>query len=125
MTDLAELAMEGVPIIAEHYDKVTDPLQDKAKQGYHKVKTMRNRKGQVVEEESDYDSYEYDGPPRRSQTEGQDRRRRSGSRRRSGRDDVVEERRVIKTTGSGRAKSVGRDDYYVRKGGRGEWRKGK
>ena len=123
MADLAELAMEGVPLVAEHYDKVTDPLKDKTKQGYQRVKTMKNNRRRQTND-SDDDSYEYDGPPRRAQTEGRDRRRRSGSRRRSGRGDVIEERRVVTTTSGGRAKSVGRDDYYTARGGRGDRRKG-
>ena len=118
MADLAELALTGVPIVTEHYEKVYDPVKNKTKQGVEKVKKMRNNRG-GYEEEDDFDGYEYDGPPRRAQTDG----RRSDSRRRSGRGDFVEERRVVKTSG-GRAKSVGRDGYGSRNSGRSDRRRG-
>ena len=119
MADFAELAMEGVPLAAEHYDKVYDPLKDKTKQGIQKVKSMRNNNtngGYSSEEE--YDEYDRYGPPRRSQT---DRRRRSPRddfrddyrRPRSGRGDVVEERYAYSKS-NGRAKSAGGDRGYRR-----------
>ena len=124
MTDLAELAFTGVPFVAEHYDKVTDPLANKTKQGFSKVKGMTfnqngnqngGRGGYRSDTESDYE-YDRYGPPRRSQTERRRPRSRDddyGGRRRGGRSDVVEERYAY-SKGNGRAKSVGRDDRYGR-----------
>lgn len=122
--DFAELAFEGVPLVAEHYDKVTDPLTAKTKQGYQKVKQMRERRrgggGYESETESDYEEVDRYGPPQRSQTSP---RRRSkddyDDRRRSRRGDVVEERYAYSKS-NGRAKSMGRDDRY---GGRDSQRK--
>ena len=110
MEDFAELAMEGVPIVAEHYDKVYDPVKDKTKQGIQKVKEMRNNRGDRYESEEEYDEYDRYGPPQRSQT---DRRRRSPyddyrPRPRSGRGEVVEERYAY-SKGNGRARSMGGD----------------
>lgn len=127
MADLAELAMEGVPLVAEHYDKVYDPLKDKTKQGIQKVKKMRERRstqGGGYESETD-EEIEYDAPPRRNYTEPI--RRRSppaDDRRRSRRDydDVVEERYVYRGPNKDRAKSMGRDGWNA---GRGDGRKGK
>ena len=124
MEDFAELAMEGVPLVAEHYEKVYDPLKDKTKQGIEKVKTMRDRRRGGYESETD-EEIEYDAPPRRNYTEPT--RRRSpprDDRRRSRRDydDVVEEKYVYKGPNKDRAKSMGRDGWS---GGRGDGRKGK
>lgn len=120
-SDAAELLLEGVPLVAEHYDKVYDPLKDKTKQGIQKVRDMRDKRSRGYESESD--EYDYDGPPaRRSTTGGGGSRRdpRDYDRRRplSRYDDgfVVEERRHAK--GPPRAKSMGRD-------GRGDRREGK
>lgn len=116
MADLAELAMEGVPLVTEHYDKVYDPIKNKTKQGIQKVKSMRNGDGSYQSEE-EYEEYDRYGPPQRSQT---DRRRRSprddydDRRRRSGRGEVVEERHAYSKS-NGRARSMG---------GRGDQRKG-
>lgn len=125
MADLAELAMEGVPLVTEHYDKVYDPLKDKTKQGIQKVKKMRDRRTQGDRYESETDEeIEYDAP-RRNYTEPARRRSpRDDDRRRSRRDydDVVEERYVYKGPNKDRAKSMGRDGW---KGGRGDGRKGK
>ena len=124
MADIAELGLAGVPVAAEHYDKVYDPLKDKTKQGVNKVKTMAKNRGHRDDDYSDYDPYEYDGPPRRSQTDGHGRRRDSDSHHRSGRGDLVE-RRYVKSPGDGgRAKSVGRDDYDRARGGRSDRRRG-
>ena len=128
MDDLAELAMEGVPIVAEHYDKVTDPLKDKTKQGYHKIKKMREQRrngrgGYESETETDYEEVDRYGPPQRNATAPQPRRRSRDDyyddKRRSRRDDVVEERYSYSKS-NGRAKSMGRDDRY---GGRESRRK--
>ena len=126
MEDFAELAMEGVPLVAEHYDKVYDPLKDKTKQGIRKVKDMReSRRTQDGGYESETDEeIEYD-TPRRNYTEPTRRRSpRTDDRRRSRRDydDVVEERYVYKGPNKARAKSMGRDGWN---GGRGDGRKGK
>lgn len=126
MEDIAELAMEGVPLVAEHYDKVYDPLKDKTKQGIQKVKKMR-QSGRTqdggyqseTDEEIDYD------PPRRNYTEPSRKRSpRADGRRRSRRDydDVVEERYVYKGPNKGRARSMGRDGWN---GLRADGRKGK
>ena len=112
MDNFAELAMEGVPIVAEHYDKVYDPVKDKAKQGVQKVKEMRNGGNDRYESEEEYDQYDRYGPPQRSQT---DRRRRRSPyddyrpRPRSGRGEVVEERYASYSKGNGRARSMGGD----------------
>ncbi len=121
MTDIAELAMEGVPLVAQHYDKVYDPLKDKTKQGFRKVKGMReNRKSRGGGYESESDEYEYDGPPpRRTVTAGAgDYDRRGGSRRDLDDGDgfVTEERRHVHR-GPQRAKSVGRESRTSRRGG--------
>ena len=117
MTDVAELCLEGVPVAVEHYDKVYDPLKDKTKQGVNKIKAMTNDRGHPNDDYSDDDSYTYDGPPRRSQTDGHGRRHPSDSYRRSGRGDLVESR-YVKTDGDGRPKSVGRGDYDRARSGR-------
>lgn len=127
MADFAELAMEGVPLVAEHYDKVYDPLKDKTKQGIQKVKEMRDsRRTQDGGYESETDEeIVYDAPPRRNYTEPSRRRDpRPDDRRRSRRDydDVVEERYVYKGPNKDRAKSMGRDGWN---GGRGDARKGR
>ena len=126
MEDIAELAMEGVPLVTEHYEKVYDPLKDKTKQGIQKVKQMRQgdrsqRGGYQSEsdEEIDYDA------PRRNYTEPSRRRSsRDDGRRRSRRDydDVIEERYVYRGPDKARAKSMGRDGMA---GGRGYGRRGK
>ena len=108
--DLAEIAMEGVPIVAEHYDKVTDPVKDKTKQGINKVKRIRDQRNGRYESEEEYEEYDRYGPPQRSQT---DRRRRSPQddyrpRRRDGRGEIVEERYAY-SRGNGRARSMGGD----------------
>ena len=129
MEDFAELAMEGVPLVAEHYDKVYDPLKDKTKQGMEKVKKMR-QSGRTrdggYESETD-EEIEYDSRPRRNYTEpSRPRSPRRDDRRRSRRDydhhDVVEERYVYKGPNKDRAKSLGRDGWNGR---RGDGRKGK
>jgi len=109
--EAAELVLEGVPLVAEHYDKVYDPVKNKTKQGVEKIKTMRDKNGTY--EEDDY--YEYDGPPKRGNTQrekgGRDDYKRDDRRRRSGRGDLVEERRSHKeSNGNARARSVGRDN---------------
>ena len=109
MDDVAELALEGVPIFTEHYDKVYDPLKEKTKQGVHKIKKMRNRRrdgGYESETESEYDERDRYEPPPRSQTDDIRRTSRDYNRRRSGRDDFVEERYGY-YKGSDRAKSIG------------------
>ena len=126
MEDFAELAMEGVPLVTEHYEKVYDPLKDKTKQGIQKVKKMRQGdRGQgggyqsETDEEIDYDA------PRRNYTEPTRRRSpRDDSRRRSRRDydDVIEERYVYRGPDKARARSMGRDGWT---GGRTGGRKGK
>ena len=115
MAEFAELALEGVPLVTEHYDKVYDPIKDKTKQGFRKVKEMRDRRNGGTAYESESEEYEYDGPPPRRSTTGGGRRRSprdDGGRRRSGRYDdgsVVEERYAYRGPPSGaRAKSVGR-----------------
>ena len=125
MEDFAELAMEGVPLVAEHYDKVYDPLKDKTKQGIQKVKRMRQTERtqdggyeSETDEEIDYQA------PRRNYTEPNRRRSpRPDGRHRSRRDydDVVEERYVYRGPNKARAKSVGRDGWN---GGRGDGRRG-
>lgn len=122
MEDFAELAMEGVPLVTEHYEKVYDPLKDKTKQGIQKVKQMRQGDSQrggyqsESDEEIDYDA------PRRNYTEPARRRSpRDDGRRPSRRDydDVVEERYVYRGPDKARAKSMGRT------GGRVHGRRGK
>ena len=126
MEDFAELAMEGVPLVTEHYDKVYDPLKDKTKQGIQKVKKMResnSTRGGGYESETD-EEIEYN-KPRRNYTEPTRRRSpRGDDRRRSRRDydDVVEERYVYRGPNKDRAKSMGRDGWT---GGRADGRRGK
>lgn len=114
MDDFAELAMEGVPIAAEHYDKVTDPLVDKTKQGIQKVKSMRNGRSGDYESEEEYDEYDRYGPPQRSQTDRRRRSPRDDYRPRSRRGEVVEQRYASYSRGDGRARSVGGDRRYGR-----------
>ena len=112
MAEFAELALEGVPVATEHFEKVYDPLKDKTKQGIQKAKRMRENNRTRDYSESEYDSYEDDRPPRRSYTD-----RGARSSRSRGRDgDIIEERRVVKTTTNGRARSVGRDGYSGARG---------
>lgn len=123
-SEFAELALEGVPLITEHYDKVYDPVKNKTKQGVEKIKTMRNKNGTYEESESD-EYYEYSGPPRRGKSQrdrgprddyGDDYRR--DDRRQSGRGEVVEQRHAYKDSrGNGRARSVGRDGRDDRRRG--------
>ena len=120
MEDVAELAMEGVPLMTEHYDKVYDPVKNKTKQGVQKIKKMREQRkggGYESETESDYEEYDRYGPPQRSQTDG---RRRVGddNRRRSRRDNDYVDERYSYPKGNGRAKSAGGD------GGRDRYRRG-
>jgi len=124
MAEFAELAMEGIPVVADHYDKVTDPLREKTKQGYQKVKKMQERRrnggGYESETETDYEEYDRYGPPQRSQTAPRRRSRDDyDDRRPSKRGDVVEERYAYSKS-NGRAKSVGKDDRH---GGRDSQRK--
>ena len=122
-SDAAELILEGVPLVTEHYDKVYDPVKDKTKQGIRKVKEMRDRRNGVYESESE--EYDYEGPPPRRSTTGgggggskrdprdYDRRRRYDDADEDG--FVVEERRHVK--GPPRARSMGRDSRGDRRGG--------
>ena len=99
MADYAELALEGVPLITDHYDKVYDPLKNQTKRGVQKVKEMREpRRGGGYESEDDSEDDYYDS-----------RRTRSGGGRRSprGKGSVVEERYAYR--GPARASSAGRD----------------
>lgn len=108
MADIAELGLEAIPLVAEHYDKVTNPLANKAKQGFQRVKSMRGGQNGGYDVEDDYDD-RY-GPPRRSQTDRRrsprdDFRDRDRRRPRHG-GDVVEERYAYQKSG-GRARSAG------------------
>ena len=122
MEDFAELAMEGVPLVTENYEKVYDPLKDKTKQGIQKVKKMRQgdrSQGGGYQSESD-EEIDYNSP-RRNYTEPTRRRSpRDDGRRRSRRDydDVVEERYVYRGPDKARAKSMGRNGWT---GGRGQY----
>ena len=126
MEDFAELAMEGVPIVTENYEKVYDPLKDKTKQVIQKVKKMPQgdrSQGGGYQSESD-EEIDYNAP-RRNYTEPNRRRSpRDDGRRQSRRDydDVIEERYVYRGPDKARAKSMGRDGWT---GGRGDRRKGK
>ena len=118
MDDFAELALEGVPIVTEHYDKVYDPLKEKTKQGIHKVKKMREQRrggGYESETESDYEEIDRYGPPPRSQTDPRARKSRDDDRRRDRGGEVFDERYTY-SKGSGRAKSIGHGRDSYRKG---------
>ena len=118
MDDFAELALEGVPIVTEHYDKVYDPLKEKTKQGIHKVKKMRERRrggGYESETESDYEEVDQYGPPSRSQTDPRDRRTRDYDQRQSRGGEVLDEKYTYSKS-SGRAKSIGHGRDSYRKG---------
>ncbi len=118
MDDFAELALEGVPIVTEHYDKVYDPLKEKTKQGIHKVKKMREQRrggGYESETESDYEEVDKYGPPPRSQTDPRARKSRDDDRRRDRGGEVLDERYTY-SKGSGRAKSIGNGRDSYRKG---------
>ena len=112
--------MEGIPVVAEHYDKVYDPLKEKTKQGFQQVKKMRERRrggdGYESETESDYEETDRYGPPRRSQTDHRRRSRDNEQNRSSRRGEVIDEKYTYSKT-NGRAKSVGH-------GGRDSRRKG-
>ncbi|KAG8528475.1 uncharacterized protein KY384_007393 [Bacidia gigantensis] len=107
--DFAELIMTGVPAITENYEKVYDPVKDKARAGFHKVRKMRNN-GRGGYEEYSTEEEDYYERPRRSQTDGYRNRRSDRDR-----GEVVESRRVIRGS-DGRTRSVGRDgrDYRSR-----------
>ena len=118
MDDVAELALEGVPIVTEHYDKVYDPLKEKTKQGIHKVKKMREQRrggGYESETESDYEEVDRYGPPPRSQTDPRARRTRDDDLRRSRGGEYVDERYTY-SKGTERAKSIGHGQESYRKG---------
>ena len=108
MEDFAELTLEGVPYVADNYEKVYHPVKNKAKQGVQKAKGIResrqNGRG-GYESEDDFEDYDAP-PPRRSKTGGSQRSPPYEARRRSDRGDVVEERRAYR--GPGRARSAGR-----------------
>ena len=116
MNDFAELALEGVPVVTEHYDKVYDPLKEKTKQGIHKVKKMREKRrdgGYESETESEYEAVDRYGPPPRSQTDPRARRSRGDDSRRSRGAGEVDERYTY-SKGTERARSIGgngRDGY--------------
>ena len=118
MDDFAELALEGVPIVTEHYDKVYDPLKEKTKQGIHKVKKMREKRrggGYESETESEYEEVDRYAPPSRSQTDPRARTSRDDGRRRSRGGEILDERYTYSKT-SGRAKSIGHGRDSYRKG---------
>ena len=118
MDDVAELALEGVPIVTEHYDKVYDPLKEKTKQGIHKVKKMREKRrggGYESETESEYEEVDRYGPPPRSQTDPRARKPRDDDRRRSRGGEVLDERYTYSKS-NGRAKSIGHGRDSYRKG---------
>ena len=118
MDDFAELALEGVPIVTEHYDKVYDPLKEKTKQGIHKVKKMREKRrggGYESETESEYEEVDRYAPPSRSQTDPRARTSRDDDRRRSRGGEILDERYTYSKT-SGRAKSIGHGRDSYRKG---------
>ena len=118
-SDAAELALEGVPVLVDNYEKVYDPLKGKAKQGVSKVKEMRDRRsnGRGGYESEDEIEEEYNGPPpTRTKSGGGRRSPPYEDRRRSNNGDYVEERYAYR--GGPRASSAGR---Y---GGRGSNRQG-
>ena len=118
MDDFAELALEGVPLVTEHYDKVYDPLKDKTQQGIHKVKKMRDKRrggGYESETESDYEEVDRYGPPPRSQTDPRARQSRDDKRRRPRGGEVLDEKYTYSKS-SGRAKSIGHGRDGYRKG---------
>ncbi len=118
MDDFAELALEGVPIVTEHYDKVYDPLKEKTKQGVHKVKNMREKRrggGYESETESEYEEVDRYGPPPRSQTDPRARKPRGDDQRRSRGGEVLDERYTYSKS-NGRAKSIGHGRDSYRKG---------
>ena len=104
-SEAAEIALEGVPFVVDNYEKVYDPLKDKTKQGFQKVKEMRSSRDGPGGYESEDEIDEYDGPPRRSNT---------GGRRRSPRGSTVEERYAY--SGPARARSAGRSGPRDRDG---------
>ena len=117
MDDFAELALEGVPIVTEHYDKVYDPLKERTKQGFHKVKKMREQRrggGYESETESDYEEVDRYGPPSRSQTDPRARRTRDDDSRRSRGGEYVDEKYTY-SKGTERAKSIGHGRESYRK----------
>ncbi|KAK0507467.1 hypothetical protein JMJ35_009990 [Cladonia borealis] len=120
MDDFAELALEGIPIVTEHYDKVYDPLKEKTQQGIHKVKKMREKRrggGYESETDSEYEEVDRYGPPSRSQTDPRARQYRDDDRRRSRGGEVLDERYTY-SKASGRAKSIGHGRDSYRKGSR-------
>lgn len=129
MDDLAELTLEGVPLVAEHYDKVYEPVRDRTKQGIRKVKEMRDKRrggsgpADGYHSDSDYEENGY-GPPKRGYTDPYRRGPRDDDRRSSRRDEVVEERYAYRGPNKGRAVSMGRDGFDGRRM-RDEGRKGR
>lgn len=118
MGDLAELALEGVPLIADNYEKVYDPLKDKTKQGVQKIKEMRRNTagGYDSEDESEEEYTRGSGGRRRSPRD--DLRRRAG-----GGGTVVEERYAYRGPAD-RARSMGRNGGIRGKIQRSEFRFG-
>lgn len=116
MEDFVELAFEGASTGVDHYEKVYDPLKEKAKKLPNPVKKLR--RGQIGRDQYDDDDGSYDSDdeyrsPRRTNTDRGGGRRQRDSRGGGGYVEESYERR------SGRAKSTGRD------GGRGLRRDGR
>lgn len=135
MDDLTELTLEGASAGIDNYEKLYEPLKDKAKKIPNPIKQIRSQPDQPQMQDQDLDDH-YDPPPR-SYTD-RDRRgsirdrearggkdnyeydlvRRSTDRRGSKghRDTYVEETYEKR---SSRAKSAGRDGNIGGGGGRG------
>lgn len=114
MDDFAELAMEGASAGIENYEKVYDPLKEKAKKLPNPIKSIRggqqNRDQYDDNDDESYDSYDDYHSPRRTYTDRDGGRRHRDSRSGGAYVEESYERR------SGRAKSTGRDGIG---GGRG------
>lgn len=115
MDDFAELAFEGASAGIDNYEKVYDPLKEKAKKLPNPIKKSRGgqqNRDQYDDDDDDasYDSYDDYHSPRRTYTDRDGGRRHRDSRGGGAYVEESYERR------SGRAKSTGRDGIG---GGRG------
>lgn len=119
MDDFAELALEGASTGIDNYERVYDPLRDRAKKIPNPVKKYwkgQNDRDRYDDDDQSYDSYDDYHSPRRGQT---DRSRAHRHRESRGGGVYIEESYERR---SGRAKSTGRDGHG---GGRGPDRDGR
>lgn len=108
MDDVAELAFEGASAGIDNYEKVYDPLKEKAKKIPNPIKKIRAQPDQPQMQDLDSDDH-YDPPPR-SYT---DRDRRGSVRDREARGGKDDYEYDIVRRNTDRRASKGHRDTYV------------